>query len=528
MRFWVFFINIFIYVTCSFSQGLDENKGNDWPEECNIVNITSSADKKIQPAYYYKSSGNKPRPLIVSLHTWSGDFAQKDSFSWQSVTKNYNYIHPNFRGPNWTYEACGSPLVISDIDDAIDYAMMQGNVDKNEIHVIGTSGGGYATLLTYMKSKHRIKSFSAWAAMSNLVDWFYETKSREPKHALDIAEATTGKDFYKNWFYMNKEEAKKRSPVYMQTPVELRKNSKLYIYTGVHDGYTGSVPITHSINIYNKVVQDLGHEDELNQVSKDEIIELLTYRGAAPERKEKIGDKAVHFRKNYKGQVNLTLFEGSHEYLANIALDHVNSKSILTIGDSNGAYEGGWVDQLKGIRFNDFIYNTAVSGNTIGFENNDNIKLNTLLNIDHYLDDAVTELKNLDAIVIALGTNDCKTIFADSLQLVPEKLRELIEKIKSNPAVKNYGSSIYIVSAPPFGKLSETHDEFTNAARRMDWLNLEIAKVAEKQGCKFIDTHTRLKGVMDYLTDDGIHLYPTGQRLMAKIISAAIDFTPTE
>ena len=47
-----------------------------------------------------------------------------------------------------------------------------------------------------------------------------------------------------------------RSPFYMHTPVEKRKNSKLYIYAGIHDGYEGSVPISQSLAFYNKVVAD--------------------------------------------------------------------------------------------------------------------------------------------------------------------------------------------------------------------------------------------------------------------------------
>ena len=45
-------------------------------------------------------------------------------------------------------------------EDAIAYAIKYANVDSNEIHVIGTSGGGYATLLTYMKTRHSVKTFS--------------------------------------------------------------------------------------------------------------------------------------------------------------------------------------------------------------------------------------------------------------------------------------------------------------------------------------------------------------------------------
>ena len=90
----------------------------------------------------------------------------------------------------------------------------------------------------YMKTKHRINSFSAWVPISNLVDWYHESEGRQNKYSRDIAMATTGKQFDKKNYYFDEAEARKRSPVYMDTPVSDRMNSKLYIYAGVHDGYT--------------------------------------------------------------------------------------------------------------------------------------------------------------------------------------------------------------------------------------------------------------------------------------------------
>jgi dipeptidyl aminopeptidase/acylaminoacyl peptidase len=126
----------------------DDARSKDWPAECKPIAIPSTADGKQQPAYFFRCAGQNPRPLIVSLHTWSNDYTQRDPLARQCIADDYNYIHPNFRGPNRTSEACGSALVSRDIDDAIDYAIDNAPVDTNSIHVIGVSGGGYATLLT--------------------------------------------------------------------------------------------------------------------------------------------------------------------------------------------------------------------------------------------------------------------------------------------------------------------------------------------------------------------------------------------
>lgn len=311
----------------------DDTKSKDWPEKCQLISIKSSVDGKEQPAYFYKTESNTPRPLVVSLHSWSGGYDQRDTLSWQCIAKDYHYIHPDFRGPNKTYEACGSPLAISDIEDAIDYALENASVDPSEIHIMGASGGGYATLLMYMKTKHRINTFSAWVPISNLVDWYYESEGRQNKYSRDIALATTGKDFDKENYYFNEAEARKRSPIYMQTPVETRMNSKLYIYAGVHDGYTGSVPITHSLNFYNKVVGDFDIMEKEALIPSGEIIQLLSYRGSPSSNKVQLGGRDIHLQKNYKDLVRVTIFEGGHERLNEMALDHIGDKSILSIGD---------------------------------------------------------------------------------------------------------------------------------------------------------------------------------------------------
>tara|TARA_R110002049_G_scaffold1537_4_gene11862 strand:+ start:11145 stop:12101 length:957 start_codon:yes stop_codon:yes gene_type:complete len=302
----------------------DDTVSKDWPKECNEVSIKSSVDGQLQKAYFYKSAGNKPRPLVISLHTWSFNYQQQDSLSWQCIKKNYNYIHPDFRGPNTTYEACGSPLVISDIDDAIAYAIKEGNVNLNEIHVIGVSGGGLATLLAYMNSKYKIKSFSAWAPISNLVSWYYQSEGRKTKYAEHIAKATTGLEFEDGTYYLDVEEAKRRSPINMNTPLDLRKNSRLYIYEGVHDGYTGSVPITQSLNMYNKIVKDFDTNEQEAIIPSEDIIELLTYRGFCGENKDSIGGRKIHYKKTYKDKIQLIVFEGGHEMLVNVALSNID------------------------------------------------------------------------------------------------------------------------------------------------------------------------------------------------------------
>ncbi len=301
----------------------DDTRSSDWPPECKKVEIISSADKAVQPAYFYRAKSETPMPLVVSLHTWSGSYAQKDTLSWICIENDYNYIHPHFRGPNNAPEACGSPLVTADINDAIDYAIENGNVDTENIHIVGTSGGGYATLLSWMKVRHQIKTFSAWVPISNLVDWYYESVGRRQKYARDLAQATTGKKFEGDDYYFDEQEATKRSPFFMTTPVEKRKNSKLYIYTGIHDGYKGSVPITQSLKFYNKVVLDFDPMAKKYLIPVEEMLKLVERRNTDIMNPALTNQGDILFIKQYLDKVRVTVFEGRHEMIPEKALDHV-------------------------------------------------------------------------------------------------------------------------------------------------------------------------------------------------------------
>ena len=129
-------------------------------------------------------------------------------------------------------------------------------------------------------------------------------------------------------------------------------------------------------------------------------------------------------------------------------------RTVVTIGDSNGASITGWVNQLKSIRTQDSIFNYSISGNTIGFDNLGHEKLNTLKNITTHLEDAAgrSMTGRIDDIVILLGTNDCKKIFADSSDKVVQNLERLIQLIKEQKSIIASEPEFYIVSPPPFGE----------------------------------------------------------------------------
>jgi dienelactone hydrolase len=277
-----------------------------WPEAFKVIQIQSSVDGTQQNSVAYQSTLNEPMPLVVSLHTWSGNFEQKDPLAKRLQAVGFNYIHPDFRGPNNTPDSCASKLALQDIDDAIAHCIENWNVDQNRIYVIGASGGGHATAAAYFNSVHPVSAFFAWVPITDISAWYLQSKQRGQKYYKDI-ESVCGGSF-------NEKIADERSPLMMEIP---ERSARLHLYAGINDGYTGSVPITHSIKLYNKLT------DPEDQISKDRIIELAT-KTVEPTG-TRIANREIWHRSESR-RCTLTIFEGGHEMLVDYAakqiLDH--------------------------------------------------------------------------------------------------------------------------------------------------------------------------------------------------------------
>ena len=87
---------------------------------------------------------------------------------------------------------------------------------------------------------------------------------------------------------------------------------RLEIYAGINDGFTGSVPISHSILFFNKLVEH--YEKASNVVNQEDIIRLLTRSVSRVDGMREIDGRAVLYSKEM-GQFLLTIFEGGHEML---------------------------------------------------------------------------------------------------------------------------------------------------------------------------------------------------------------------
>lgn len=244
-------------------------------------------------------------PLIVSLHTWSGNYLQPDPLASRFVELGFNYIHPNFQGSNNNEHSCLSSKVISDIDSAIEWAIEQGSVDTDAIYVIGESGGGYTALGYASRSKYQIRHTYAWVPITDLHQWYLQSRSRNSKYADDILGCIGSIE-------IDADELGARSPINM-API---RSNRISIYAGIEDGYAGSVPISHSINYFNK----FANEDD--QISFDDALSLVT-RAYLPAN-ETIGKRRI-FIDRVSESLRLTIFDGGHELLEDAALNEILS-----------------------------------------------------------------------------------------------------------------------------------------------------------------------------------------------------------
>jgi dipeptidyl aminopeptidase/acylaminoacyl peptidase len=287
----------------------------DWPAGVRDIRYRSAADNTDQPALFYAPSGGQPAPVLVVLHTWSGDYRQNTSVpcaKW-CIEKGWVFIHPNFRGQNKAPQATGSELVVQDILSAVDYAKSVAKVDATRIYLVGGSGGGYGTLLMAGRAPQVWTAASAWVPISDLKAWYFESARKQQKYADDIVKSLGG---IPNDGTPAEAEAKKRSPL---TYLAAAKDLPLAINVGIHDGHTGSVPVSHSLHAFNLLAAP---DDRLSGAE----INWLTEKRSVPsslqgqtEVDAAFGAKKILFRRNSKN-VTLTVFDGGHEILFDAAL----------------------------------------------------------------------------------------------------------------------------------------------------------------------------------------------------------------
>jgi poly(3-hydroxybutyrate) depolymerase len=300
--------------------GVATNAQEKWPEAVREIRIPSTADGEIQPALFYAPDREEKKPLLVALHTWSGDYLQDSSIPYAQwcIEKEWVFIHPNFRGPNRAPQATGSDLAVQDVLDAVEYTKKNASVDEDRIYLIGVSGGGYMSLLMAGRAPEVWAGVSAWVPLTDLKQWHIDSVEAGREYAQDIV-ASVGGDPTKD--PAAAEECRKRSPL---TYLDAAKSVPIDINAGIHDGHTGSIPIRHSLDAFNLLAEE---KDRISEADIEYMVEKETVppslKGA--EEDPLYGDKKVLFRRK-SNNVRITLFEGGHEIIFEAGLTWLDNR----------------------------------------------------------------------------------------------------------------------------------------------------------------------------------------------------------
>ncbi len=253
---------------------------------------------------------------------------------------------------------------------------------------------------------------------------------------------------------------------------------------------------------------------------------------------QRIGGRMIQLQKQFP-KLSLTLFEGTHEMLVPPALallpikeiKNLSHLNVITIGDSNGAFKFGWPHQLMKLLPYSNVINHSIAGNTIGFDNLGRKDLNTLRNIDDYLEDACEKLgknQHPDYLFIDLGTNDTKQIFKDRQSEVAANYNNLLDKIQhwfQSHHIKQ--PKICVITPSPMDEQMIDTVKYGGGDERIRVNNVAFKKVAEEHHVDFLDTYDQLKNNFSGKTIDGVHLKPKFQFEMASLIVSYINKNST-
>ena len=279
-----------------------------------LVQVKSTLDGTLQPCWFWAPEKAKetPVPLIVGLHTWSADYTYKSHYaSSLNYAKQHGWamVGPNFRGANRTPPACGADAAVQDIVDAVNYAKEHVKIDATRVYIIGGSGGGHMTLLMAGRHPEIWAGCAAFCPITDVARWHADSLLDHPGrgkcYAKMLEQACGGTPAEKP------DEYRHRSPL---TWIENAKKAgvPIYIVTGIHDGWKGSVPVGHSFRAFNALAdeKDRVSEEDIKTIEETQTVpEILAYKGPND---PFYGQKNyIHFRRT-SGNVRFTLFEGGH------------------------------------------------------------------------------------------------------------------------------------------------------------------------------------------------------------------------
>jgi dienelactone hydrolase len=283
-----------------------------WPPEVAPVAFTSPADGSEQKTLLFIPPGDEPVPLLVAFHTWSGDYLQDQApYAEWCIARGWAFVHPDLRGPADRPEAAGSDRAFADLQAVLELAKSRRRIDAERIYAVGVSGGGMMALLAAARMPDVWAAASAWVPVTDLANWHADSLARKNKYAAMIERVCGGPP------------GAAVDAAYAARSVIARLEAArppfpLDINTGIHDGYTGSVPVSHAIRAFNAVAAaaDRIPDAVTDTLVKDRRVPVdIAFTGADP----LYATKPVLLRRR-SGPARLTVFDGGHDILYEAAL----------------------------------------------------------------------------------------------------------------------------------------------------------------------------------------------------------------
>jgi len=299
------------------TRGLD--RWRDEVPDVEDIGIRSSRDGERQGALWLPPAADarKGRPLLVVLHSWGNRYPQHVgiSFAKWAQREGWAMIAPNFRGVNDEPQATGSIRSVSDVIDAVDYAVEQGGVEGDRVYAIGFSGGGMMSLLMAGRHPDRFAGVAAWVPVHDLVRWhgYNASLSPPPDYAAEIEASCGGNP---------QAEAGARRRCLRRSPIshlDRARKAGIPVYLG-HGTEDTLVPPDHALRAFNQLADpaDRVGRRTLARVARNDIPDHLrgdVENGTGFDRR----DPDVVFARR-SADVTLALFEGEHDLVYHPAL----------------------------------------------------------------------------------------------------------------------------------------------------------------------------------------------------------------
>ncbi|MFN0180720.1 MAG: alpha/beta hydrolase family protein [Gemmatimonadales bacterium] len=284
------------------------------------IEVTSSLDQSRQPSNLFLPpalDSTQPVPLAVLLHTWSFDLDQRhETVERESARRGWLLLEPNFRGRNDHPEACGSALAQQDVLDAVAWVRAHYRVDSTRIYVLGLSGGGHMTLLMAGRAPELWAAASAWVGIGDLARYHQDhATDGDGKMTRQCLGGPPGSSAAVDAEY------RLRSP---NTRLGLAAAIPIEIAAGRRDG---EVAFSQSIRAFNVLAAAHG----VGPVGEDEIAQLegdgpgLARPSVEDTATDSTFKRRIHLRR-WAGPSRLTIFEGGHEWIPELAIGWLADK----------------------------------------------------------------------------------------------------------------------------------------------------------------------------------------------------------